>query len=135
SGGEGTRLVQVRAMGAGAPFYGVIETSPSDKWKDLQSGPYAIVDSSLLIALNARIGDTLSLGYARFAILATLRNVPGDIGIAASLGPRVYIPDRFLGATRLLTFGSRAEYEALVKLPATIDADALAKSHRDIFDS
>jgi putative ABC transport system permease protein len=135
SGGEGTRLVQVRAMGAGAPYYGVIETSPSDKWKDLQNGPYAIVDSSLLVALNARIGDTLALGYARFAILATLRNVPGDIGIAASLGPRVYIPDRFLGATRLLTFGSRAEYEALVKLPASVNADALAKSHRDIFDS
>jgi putative ABC transport system permease protein len=133
--GEGTRLVQVRAMGAGAPYYGVIETSPADKWKELQNGPYAIVDTSLLVALNARIGDTLSLGYARFAILATLRNVPGDIGIAASLGPRVYIPDRFLDATRLLTFGSRAEYEALVKLPASVNADALAKSHRDIFDS
>ncbi|HEY7860801.1 MAG TPA: FtsX-like permease family protein [Gemmatimonadaceae bacterium] len=135
SGSEGTRLVQVRAMGAGAPYYGVIETSPADKWQDLQSGPYAIVDSSLLVALNANIGDTLSLGYARFAILATLRNVPGDIGIAASLGPRVYIPHRYLGATRLLTFGSRAQYEALVKLPTSVNPDALAKAHRDLFDS
>ena len=135
SGGEGTRLVQVRAMGAGAPYYGVIETSPAGKWKELQSGPFAIVDTSLLVALNANIGDTLSLGYARFAILATLRNVPGDIGIAASLGPRVYIPDRYLGATRLLTFGSRAQYEALVKLPASVNPEALTKAHRDLFDS
>lgn len=135
SGGEGTRLVQVRAIGAGAPYYGIIETSPAGKWKELQSGPFAIVDSSLLVALNARIGDTLSLGYARFAILATLRNVPGDIGIAASLGPRVYIPDRYLDATRLLTFGSRAQYEALVKLPSSVNPDALTKAHRDLFDS
>jgi putative ABC transport system permease protein len=133
--GNGTRLVQVRAMGAGAPYYGKIETSPADKWKELQTGATAIVDSSLLIALDAKIGDTLSLGYARFAILGTLRNVPGDVGVASALGPRVYIPDRYLDATRLLGFGSRAEYEALIALPATIDADALSKSHRDAFDS
>jgi len=134
-GGKGTRLVQVRAMGPGAPYYGTIETSPADKWKELQSGPYAVVDTSLLIALDAKIGDTLSLGYARFTILATLRNVPGDVGVASALGPRVYIPDRYLAETQLLGFGSRAEYEALIALPATIDADALAKSHRDVFDS
>ncbi|MEP7087624.1 MAG: FtsX-like permease family protein, partial [Gemmatimonadota bacterium] len=135
SGGKGTRLVQVRAMGAGAPYYGVIETSPPDKWKELQRAPNAIVDSALLIALDAKIGDTLSLGYARFAIIATLRNVPGDVGIAAALGPRVYIPDQSLAETKLLGFGSRADYESLIKLPATIDADAFAKSHRELFDS
>ena len=134
-GGKGTRLVQVRAMGARAPFYGKIETSPPDTWKELQRGPYAIVDSSLLIALDAKIGDTLSLGYARFAILGTLRNVPGDVGVASALGPRVYIPDRYLDSTQLLTFGSRAEYETLVRLPANMDADALAKAHRSAFDS
>ena len=135
SGGKGTRLVQVRAMGAGAPYYGAIETSPRDMWRSLQGAPNAIVDSSLLIALDAKIGDTLSLGYARFAILATLRNVPGDVGIASSLGPRVYIPDRYLAATQLLGLGSRADYASLIKLPATIDADAFAKAHRELFDS
>ena len=87
------------------------------------------------IALDAKIGDTLSLGYARFAIIATLRNVPGDVGIASALGPRVYIPDRYLAATQLLTYGSRAEYETLVRFPPAMDADALAKSHRELFDS
>ena len=135
SGSTSTRLVQVRAMGAGAPYYGVIETSPRDTWRDLQSAPNAIVDSALLIALNAKLGDTLSLGYARFTILATLRNVPGDVGIAAALGPRVYIPDRYLADTKLLGFGSRAEYESLVKLPPSVDADAFAKAHRALFDS
>jgi putative ABC transport system permease protein len=134
-GGQGTRLVQVRAMGPGAPFYGTIETSPPDRWKELQDGPFAIVDSALLIALDAKIGDTLSLGYARFAIIATLRNVPGDVGVASALGPRVYIPDRYLAATQLLTYGSRAEYETLVRLPNAFDADALIKSHRQLFDS
>ncbi len=134
-GKTGTRLVQVRAMGPGAPYYGTIETAPADRWRALQSGAYAIVDSSLLIALNARIGDTLSLGYARFAILASLRNVPGDVGIATALGPRVYIPDRYLGATQLLTFGSRADYQSLVRLPPASDPDAIANAHKDLLDS
>ncbi len=135
NGGNATRLVQVRAMGAGAPYYGQIETSPAGRWSELQSSRNAIVDSSLLIALDAKIGDTLSLGYARFTILATLRNVPGDVGIAAALGPRVYIPDRYLADTKLLGFGSRADYESLVKLPSSIDAEGFSKAHRELFDS
>ena len=35
--------------------------------------------------------DTLTLGYGRFVIAGTLKNVPGDPGIAAVIGPRVEI--------------------------------------------
>ena len=37
----------------------------------------------------------------------------------AAIGPRVYIPERYVAETGLLVFGSRAEYETLFKLPAT----------------
>ena len=128
----GTRLVQVRAMGPGLRSTARSRRRPPDKWKraaERRTTPSST--PSLLVSLDAQIGDTLSLGYARFAILGTLRNVPGDVGVASAIGPRVYIPDRYLGETQLLGFGSRAEYEALVALPAAIDADALAKAHRD----
>jgi putative ABC transport system permease protein len=115
-GRPGTRLVQVRAVSEGVPFYGKIETDPG-RWADLQQGRRALVDPSLLVALDARVGDTLFLGFARFEIIGTLKNVPGDVGIAAAFGPRVYIPESYLAETRLIGFGSRAQYEALVKLP------------------
>ena len=41
----------------------------------------------------------------------TLENVPGDAGIASVIGPRVYIPARYLAETQLLVFGSRSERE------------------------
>jgi putative ABC transport system permease protein len=112
-----TRLASVRAVGGGYPFYGEITTEPAGRWSDLQRDRHAVVDPSLLVSLDARLGDTLALGTARFVIVATVKDVPGEPGIAASIGPRVYIPDRYLAETGLLVFGSRAEYETLFRLP------------------
>lgn len=112
-----TRLASIRAVGEGYPFYGEITTEPAGRWSALQQGRHAIVDPSLLVSLDARLGDTLSLGTGRFVIIAAIKDVPGEPGIAASIGPRVYVPNRYLGETGLLVFGSRAEYETLFRLP------------------
>jgi putative ABC transport system permease protein len=117
----GTRLVQVRAVTPEFPFYGTITTSPPRKWAELQRGQNALVDQSLLITLDAHVGDTLTLGYAKFAIIGALVNVPGDPGISATIGPRVFIPASTVAATKLLGFGSRADYEAFAKLPDGTD--------------
>ena len=111
-----TRLAQVRAVSDAYPFYGVVTTQPAGRWRDLARGAHAIVDPSLLVALDASIGDTITLGYGRFEIIATLIDVPGDPGVTAAIGPRIFIPSRYLAETQLLGFGSRAEYEALLKL-------------------
>ena len=116
----GTRLVQIRAVTTEYPFYGVIETEPAGRWSELQSGAHAIVDKSLLTALDARIGDSLSLGFSKFLITGTIISVPGDPGISAAIGPRVFIPARYTAETQLLVMGSRAEYEALLKLPDNV---------------
>jgi len=64
----GTRLVQVHAVAPGYPFYGQIVTDPGPAWGALQSGQNVVVDPSLLISLDAHVGDTLSLGNAKFLI-------------------------------------------------------------------
>ncbi len=113
----GTRLLQIHAIAPSYPFYGQITTSPAQAWAQLQAGHNVVVDPSLLVSLDARIGDTLTLGSAKFVITGSLLSVPGDIGISAAIGPRVYIPERYVEETALIVFGSRAEYETLFKLP------------------
>ena len=130
-----TRLVQVRAVEPGYPYYGTVTTRPAGHWSSLGTGPRTLVDRSLLIALDAQVGDTLTLGLGRFVIDGTLESVPGDAGIAAVLGPRVYIPARYLAETQLLVFGSRAEYSAVTKFPATVDPSRWVRLHRATLDA
>lgn len=112
-----TRLTQVRAVSPGFPFYGEVLTEPAGRWDALHRGRYVMVDPSVLIGHDAQVGDSLQIGFARFEILASLTNIPGDPGIAATIGPRVFIPDAYLAETGLITAGARAEYEAVLKLP------------------
>src|SRR3712207_7280446 len=55
-----TRLVQVRAVTEGYPFYGQVITEPAGVWARLHGGANAVVDPALLVALDARVGDTIS---------------------------------------------------------------------------
>ena len=131
----GTRLVQVRAVGQGYPFYGEITTNPAGGWSQLHRGRHAIVDPAVLVSLDAQLGDTLMLGTARFVIVASLKNVPGDMGVSAAIGPRVFIPEAYLGETGLLAFGSRAEYETLLKMPPGLSPARFAARFNPVFSS
>jgi putative ABC transport system permease protein len=124
----GTRLVQVHAVANGYPFYGRIVTEPANAYAELERGYNAVVDPALIVTLDAHIGDTLSLGTAKFVITGTLKSVPGDVGISAAIGPRVYIPERLVRETGLVVFGSRVEYEWLFKLPPTQQSDNFVKA-------
>jgi putative ABC transport system permease protein len=129
----GTRLVQIHAVSPGYPYYGNITTAPAPAWGALQSGPNILVDPSLIVSLDARIGDTLTLGATKFLITGTLEKVPGDVGISAAIGPRVYVPERYVAQTGLLVFGSRAEYERLFKLPVSEAPAAFIQRFRSRF--
>jgi len=119
----GTRLVQVHAVSPSYPFYGNIISAPAQAWSQLQNAHNVIVDPSLLVSLDGQIGDTVSLGSAKFVVIGTLKSVPGDVGISAAIGPRVYIPERYVDETQLVVFGSRVEYETLFKLPTKFSSD------------
>jgi putative ABC transport system permease protein len=125
-----TRLVQVRGISDTYPLYGEVVTENRAAFARVKREHAAVVDPSLLIQLNARVGDSVSLGYATFVIAGTLTQVPGDAGLASLVGPRVFIADKWLDETRLLSFGARASYETLLKLPTGMDATAWAKASK-----
>lgn len=122
----GTRLAQIHGVSSNYPLYGQITTIPAGRYQTLQSGPNALVDPSILIALDAHVGDTLKVGYGKFVITGTLKDVPGTSGLSSAFAPRIYIPARYLPETRLLVFGSTAEYAALLRIPADKDPNAFA---------
>ena len=124
---SGTRFAQVRGVTDNYPFYGNIVTDPAGRWPLLTKGANAIVDPSLLTSLNAKVGDTLKLGFGTFTIVATIKDVPGAAGIAEMLGPRIFIPAKYVAETQLLVFGSTADRMVLAKLPPGVDPDKFVK--------
>jgi putative ABC transport system permease protein len=129
---SGTRLVQVTAVDGDYPFYGRIGTEPAEAWAELRRGAHAVVEPALLTQLGASVGDTLALGEGRYRITGTVTSIPGDVGVRAAFGARIFIPAATLEATGLLGFGARAEYTAYVQLPPGGDATALAERYRPI---
>jgi putative ABC transport system permease protein len=132
-GRAGSRLVQVLAVEPGYPFYGEVRTNPPGEWGRIgDGGDSALADEALGILLDAKPGDTLSIGDERFRLTGTVRNFPGDIGVRTSLGPRVFVPFAAAQRTGLLGFGARARYEIYVRLPASADAQRLVDRFRPL---
>lgn len=126
----GARMVQVNAVEGGYPFYGQVQTQPAGIWTRMQPERVALVDPSFLTALDARIGDTMSLGETRYRIAGTVTSFPGDAGIRSAFGSRVYIPASTLAETGLLGFGSRVEYDWYLRTPASLDTRTFASTWR-----
>jgi len=124
------RLAQVVAVEAGYPAYGRVTTDPPTAWAGLPGCECALVDAALLPVLEAKAGDTLLVGEARLRIGGVVTEFPGDVGLRAALGPRVFIGPQAVAATGLLGPGARVRYEAYVALPSASDAARLALRHR-----
>lgn len=130
-----TRLVNVRAITGGYPYYGAIETDPPGLWSELQRDRRALVDPAVLVQLEAQLGDTLSIGEARFVISGELARVPGEVGLRSAIGPRVYIPGAYLDETGLLTFGSRAFFAAYLRFPDAPSVERFLNRYNELFEA
>jgi putative ABC transport system permease protein len=131
--GGATRLVQVRAIEGGFPFYGDLDTRPRDARAALAGGMNALLEESLLVQFNLKPGDKVRLGTAEYTVAGSLRAVPGEAAAVTALAPRVFVPLSTVGGTGLLQQGSLSRYRFYFKFPAKYDVDAEVKTLREKF--
>ena len=116
--GEGTRMVELRAVQREFPMYGVLRLQGARPYShDLLRGRGALVRPELLAQFGSRVGDKILVGNAAFEVRGVISSEPGRRIGAFSLGPRVLIDHADLPATGLLSFGSRANYQILLRVP------------------
>lgn len=106
----GSRLIQIKALEGKFPFYGKIETNPIQAATNFQEGRNALVDQTLMLQYQAKVGDSVKVGDLNFKILGILEKAPGQTGVSASVAPIVYIPLKYLEETGLTKIGSRITY-------------------------
>ncbi len=106
-----TKLVGVRGIEGGYPFYGELETEPVEAAQAYQEGGGALVDATLMLQFGVQNGDSIKLGDTVFPIIGTLIAAPGSSGIGASIAPPVLIPYDAVEGTGLIQTGSRVGYD------------------------
>ena len=124
-----SRLVNVRALEGGFPYYGELETVPQDAAQDFRTQGTALVDDNLMIQHGAEPGDSIRIGLGTFEIAGRLVSIPGETAAMSTFGPRVYIPMAELASTALIQPGSRVTYRALYKFGDEVDVEALKEAY------
>ena len=111
------KMIEARGVQSGFPFYGVIQIAGGQLYShELLAGQGALVRPELLTQLDVEVGDKILIGDSAFTIRGVMLTEPGNSMGAFSLGSRVLVDHDDLQETGLLSFGSRANYETLIKI-------------------
>lgn len=133
-GSNGTKLLEVRGVEGGFPFYGELETIPKSAAKDfVQSG--ALVDATTMLQLDLKVGDSIKLGAITLPIAGSLENVPGSTSVFGAIAPPVLIPYIYIDATGLVQTGSRIEYKYYFKADENEDLVLLNDQLAPVLDA
>ncbi len=120
AGSSGTRMVELRAVQAGFPMYGTLRLRDGRHYShELLRNRGALVRPELLAQFGLDAGDRIMIGTTPFVVRGVIASEPGRRLGAFSLGPRVLIDLADLRGTGLLSFGSRATYQLLLRVPET----------------
>ena len=113
-----TKVVELLAVDEAYPLYGTLTLRQGTYSYQMLNGRGVLVRPELLAQLGLRAGDSVFIGTQPFEIRGVIASEPGRSLGAFSIGPRVIIARPDLAATGLLSFGSRASHEMLLRIPA-----------------
>lgn len=130
----GNRLAQVKALQGNFPYYGELETIPVDAGRNFRKGKQAIVDQTLMLQYEAKVGDSIKVGEVTFEIAGILQKAPGQTGLTSTVAPSVYIPMQYLEATGLMQKGSRVAYRYYIHYPPKTDVEGIVEKLKPRFE-
>lgn len=123
------RMVELRGVESGYPFYGVLVLQNGKPYShQLLANGGALVRPELLAQLGVQEGDRILIGGKPFTIRGVIDQEPGRRLGGFSLGSRVFVDLADLRSAGLLVFGSRANYQILLK----VRADGVDRLTRDV---
>lgn len=115
--GAVAKMVELKGVQQGFPLYGEIALADALAYNhDLLRNRGALVRPELLVQLGIRSGDRIVIGGQPFTVRGVITREPGRRVGAFSFGSRVLVDYDDLRATGLLTFGSRANYQILLRV-------------------
>jgi putative ABC transport system permease protein len=127
AGDKGSGLVEMKAVDAGYPTVGALETDPQLAPAELfaeRNGTFgAAVDPALLARLDLKVGDRVTVGAATVELRASLVSEPDKIADGIGFGPRLLISQEALQATGLVQPGSLVRWTYRLTLPPNLSTE------------
>ena len=120
-----SKFVLVRGIEGNFPFYGTMETEPKTAAINYQNQETALVDATVMLQLNLKVGDIIKIGNTSLPIGAALKSVPGSSSIFSTIAPPVIIPYSYIEKSELIQIGSRLDYEFYFVAKPETDLDYL----------
>jgi len=131
--GAARALVELKAVDDAYPLFGSVVLSPGlalDRALARRGADWgAVVEPALLTRMNIAIGDTITLGKARFRIVATIVREPDRAARGIAFGLRVLVAHAALKASGLIQPGSLIRYHYRIALRVS------AKAWRETLDT
>lgn len=125
---EKTVLANIKAVDEYYPLYGSVRLASANNFQDVLQQGKAVVASSLLTRLEVAVGEKIQVGSIALTIVDVIESESQRPVNFFDFGPRIFVSSSDLEAMDLLKAGSRAHYEALIKIHGQSDPDLLAKS-------
>ncbi|HEX2135508.1 MAG TPA: FtsX-like permease family protein [Microvirga sp.] len=126
AGEKGSGLVELKAVDAGYPATGELQTDPQRPAAELlaeRDGAFGgVVDPTLLARLDLKVGDRVTVGRAAIELRASLVSEPDKIANGIGFGPRLLVSQAALRATGLLQPGSLVRWTYRLQAPGAGDA-------------
>jgi putative ABC transport system permease protein len=124
---KGSALVELKAVDAGYPRVGTLETDPPFAPADLlaeRDGAFgAAADPALLARLDLTVGERVTVGGATVELRASLVSEPDKIASGIGFGPRLLVSQDALRATGLVQPGSLVRWTYRLTLPPNLSAE------------
>jgi putative ABC transport system permease protein len=129
SGAPVASMVELRGVERAYPFYGTLVLQNGQPYSHaLLENDGALVRPELLAKLHVKTGDRILIAGRPFTIRGVIDQEPGRRVGGFTLGSRVLVDLDDLKKTTLLSFGSRANYQLLLK----VRQDAVESLARDV---
>src|SRR5918995_5621862 len=126
AGEKGSALVEMKAVDAGYPAIGALDTdpplSPADLFAERNGAFGAAADPALLARLDLNVGDRVTVGATSVELRASLVSEPDKIANGIGFGPRLLVSQDALRASGLLQPGSLVRWTYRLHMPGASDA-------------
>ena len=132
-GADAARLVQIRGIEGGYPYYGKVVTTPADAWQRLSGEPGILLEPALLDQFGAKVGDRVKLGAIELTILGVVDKPAPRSSRFSGFAPEAYVRLAEVARSGLLGTNSMSSHQIHLALADGAEPRALKERVRAEF--